>query len=215
MMISAIDHALEEIILKGLLLEIRKAGDAGIHVEVLDDVPSASLLVGQEIIRAVSHASSTFEGCLICEDTLVPDITREGYPAPEGTIEDNPAPEGVTEGGPAPEGPKLGSSSIASMVVHVGSPPVQSEEAAVTSLDLSTALAGPTNLEVSNPSVEDPLRAVGAEIPLGVALSMSYNPSLALKPALDIASTIVPLFDSISTPSALGFPLFLSNLHVS
>jgi hypothetical protein len=215
MMMSAIDHALEEIIPEGLLLELPEAGDAGIRVEVPDDVPSASLLAGQEITRAVSHASSTFEGCLICEDTSVPNVTREGYPAPEGTIEDNPAPEGVTEGGLAPEGLELGSSSAASMVVHVGSPPVQSEEAAVTSLDLPTALAGPATLEVSNPGVEDPLRAVGAEIPLGVALSMSYNPSLALKPALDIASTSVPLFDCISTPLALGFPLFLSNLQVS
>jgi hypothetical protein len=104
------------------------------RVEVPDDVPSASLLGGQEITRAVSHASSTFGGGLIREDISVPDVTCEGYPALEGTIEDNPAPEGVTEGGPtpkdaskgdlAPEGPELGSSSAASMDVHVGLPSV-------------------------------------------------------------------------------------------
>jgi hypothetical protein len=141
--------------------------------------------------------------------------TCEGYPTPEGTIEDNLAPEGAAEGDPAPEGPKLGSSSAASMDVHVGSPPVQANEAAVTSLDLPTTLVGLATLEVSNSGVEDPLRAVGAEVPLGIALSMSFNLSLALKPTLDIASTSVPPFDGNSTPPALGFPLFLSNLQVS
>jgi hypothetical protein len=53
MTMSAIDHALEEIIPEGLLLELPEAGGAGIHVEVPDDVHSASLLVGPEITRAV------------------------------------------------------------------------------------------------------------------------------------------------------------------
>jgi hypothetical protein len=101
------------------------------------------------------------------------------------------------------------------MDVHVGSPSVQSEEAAVMSLDLPTSLVGLATLEVSNSGVEDPLRVVGAEVPLGVALSMRFNPSLVLKPALDISSTSVSPFDGSSTPPALGFHLFLSSLQVS
>jgi hypothetical protein len=79
MTMSAIDHALEEIIPEGLLLEPSEAGCADIRIEVLGGAPSASLLAGQEITQAVSHASSTFEGGLICEDTLVPEVTHEGY----------------------------------------------------------------------------------------------------------------------------------------
>ena len=128
---SAIDHALEEIIPEGLLLEIPKTGGAGIRVEDLDDIPSASNLTGQEITETVSYASSTFEGDLIHGDTSVPAITWKGYPAPKGTIEDNSALEGAAEGDlapedsfggePAPEGPELGSSLVASKDVHVGS----------------------------------------------------------------------------------------------
>jgi hypothetical protein len=235
MTMSDIDHALEEIIPEGLLLELPETGSVGIHVEVSDDIPSARNLVGQEITQTVSHASSTFEGGLIHGDTSVPDVTCKGYPAPEGTIEDNSAPEGAAEGDsapegatqgdlapkgasegePAPKGPKLSSSLAASMDVHVGSPPVQYEEPVVTSLDLTTALVGPVTLEVSDPGIEDLLHAVGAEVPLGVALGMSSNPPLGLKSALDIASASVLSFDGTSAPPALGFPLFLSNLQVS
>jgi hypothetical protein len=101
------------------------------------------------------------------------------------------------------------------MVVHVGSPPVQSEVPAVTSFDLPTTLAGSVTLEVSDPSVDDLLHAVEAKVPLGVALGMRFNPPLGLKSALNIASTSVSSFDGTSAPPALGFPLFLSNLQVS
>jgi hypothetical protein len=139
MTMSAIDHALEEIVPEGLLLELPETGGAGIRAEVSDDIPSASNLIGQEITWTVSHASSTFEGGLIHGDTSVLAVTCEGYPAPKGMIEDNSAPEGADEGGSAlkgvvegdlapkgaaeddlaPEGPELGSSLAASMDVHV------------------------------------------------------------------------------------------------
>jgi hypothetical protein len=232
---STIDHALEDIIPEGLILELPKTRGASIRVEVLDDIPLASNLIWQEITWTVFHASSTFEGGLIHGDTSVPAITCEGYPAPEGTIEDNsapegaaegdsapkgvaegdPAPEGAAEGDLVPEGPELGSSSATSMDVHVGSPLAKSEEPAGTSLDLPTALVGPVTLRVSDPGIEDPLHVVGAEVPLGVALGMSFNPPLGLKSALDIASTSVPLFDGTSALPALGFLKFLSNLQVS
>jgi hypothetical protein len=59
---SAIDHALEEIIPKDLLLELPETEGTVIRTEVLNDIPSASNPVGQEITRAVSRTSSTFEG---------------------------------------------------------------------------------------------------------------------------------------------------------
>jgi hypothetical protein len=219
----AIDHALEEIILEDLLLELPETRSAGIRAEVPDDIPSASNLVGQEITRIVSHASSTFQGSLVHGDTLVPDVTCKGYLAPVGTIEDtlapecaaegDLAPEGASEGEPAPEGPEHGSSSAASMDVHVRSPPVQSEELVLTSLP--TALVGSVTLEVSDSGAKNPLHTVGDEVPLCVALIMSSNPPLGLESALDIASASTPPFDGTSTPPALGFPLFLSNLQVS
>jgi hypothetical protein len=51
--------------------------------------------------------------------------------------------------GLAPEGVGVGSVSAASMDIHVGSPLVRSEEAAVT--HLSTALTGLVTLEASEP----------------------------------------------------------------
>jgi hypothetical protein len=216
---SAIDHALEEIIPEDLLLELPKTKSAAIRVEVPDDTSSASNPVGQEITRTVSHASSTFEGGLIHGDTLVPDVTCKGYPAPVGTIEgasapkgaaeDNPALEGAAEDDPTPEGAEH-DSLAASMDVHVGSPPVQSEEPVLTSLP--TALVGLITLEVSESGAGNPLHAVGAKVPLSVALGVSSNPPLGLESTLNIAFASTPPSDSTSVPRALGFPLFLSNL---
>jgi hypothetical protein len=98
MRMSTIDHALEEIIPEGLLLELPETGGACIHAEVSDDIPSAGYLIWQEITWTVSHASSTFKGDLIHRNTSVSDITCNGYPAPKGTIEDNSAPKGTAEG---------------------------------------------------------------------------------------------------------------------
>jgi hypothetical protein len=54
---SAIDHAPEEIIPEDFLLELPETESAAILAEVIDDTPSASNLVRQEITRIVSHAS--------------------------------------------------------------------------------------------------------------------------------------------------------------
>jgi hypothetical protein len=78
-----------------------------------------------------------------------------------------------------------------------------------------TALVGPITLEVSDRGAGNPLHAVGAEVPLSVALGASSNPPLGLESALNISSASTPPFDSTSVPLALGFPLFLSNLQVS
>jgi hypothetical protein len=67
---SAIDHALEEIIPKDLLSEPPEVESSIVRPEVPDGVPLAGDLVGQEITRTVSHASSTLEDSLVHEDTL-------------------------------------------------------------------------------------------------------------------------------------------------
>jgi hypothetical protein len=59
------------------------------------------------------------------------------------------------------------------MDVHVGSPPVQSEEPVLTSPP--TSLVGPITLEVSDPGAGNPLHAVGAEVSLSVALGARSN----------------------------------------
>ena len=71
MTMSAIDHALEDIIPEDLLLELSEAGGADIRMEVPDCAPSASFLAGQEMTPLVCHAPPTFKGTLIRENTLV------------------------------------------------------------------------------------------------------------------------------------------------
>jgi hypothetical protein len=119
-------------------LEPRETKSSVISTEVPDDIPLAGNPIGQEITQIVSHASSTLEGGLAHGDTLALDVAGQGHPAPVDTTEgasasevaakDNPAPEGGSGDDPASKGAELGSSSAASMDVHVGSPLVQYEE---------------------------------------------------------------------------------------
>jgi hypothetical protein len=209
LMMSAIDHALEEIIPEDLLLEPPETESSIARTEITDDILLAGNPVGQEITQTISHASSTLEGSLAHGDTLALDVAGQGHPAPVGTTEgasaskgaaeDNPAPEGGAEDDPTPKGAEPGSSSAASMDVHVGSPPVQSKEPVVMSSP--TALVGPVTLEVRDPDARNPMSAVGAE----ASLSDAFN----------IISINIPSSDSAPMPLVLGFPLFLSNLQVS
>jgi hypothetical protein len=72
---SAIDHALEEIIPENLLLEPREVESSIIRSEVPGDVPLSGDPIGQEVTRTVSHASSTLEGGLAHEDMLALNVT--------------------------------------------------------------------------------------------------------------------------------------------
>jgi hypothetical protein len=92
MTMSAIDHALEEVILEHLLMELSEAGGADVGIEVLDGVPSASFLAGQETTPPVCHASLALEGALVCENTLAPKGATEDGLAPKDVSEDDPAP---------------------------------------------------------------------------------------------------------------------------
>jgi hypothetical protein len=112
---------------------------------------------------------------------------------------EGPAPEDGAGSDPTPEGVGAGSSSVASMDVHVGSLPVQSEEPAVT--HLSVALASLVTLEASDPDAGSLLPTDEAEV----------SPSRAF----DIVPVDIPSSSNASILPAMGLPLFLSNLQVN
>jgi hypothetical protein len=219
LIMSATDHALEEIMYEDLLSEPPEVESSIVRSEVPDDVPLAGDPVGLEITRTVSHSSSTLESGLVHKDMLALDVAGQSHTAPLGTTEgalasegaakDDPAPEGGAEDDPTLEGgaednlaPKdvgPGSSSAASIYVHVGSPLVQSEEPVVT--NLSTTLVGPVTLDTSDPDVGNLPPANGAEV--------------SQSDALNIIPVNAPSTSSASILPALGLPLFLSNLQVS
>jgi hypothetical protein len=171
----------------------------------------------------VSRASSTLEGSLPCKDTdlshptpmevakgpsalevvAAEDPALEGGagsdPAPEGVVDSDPVPEGGAGGNPTPKGVEACSLSTASMDVHIGSPPVRSEEVMVTRV--STAFTSQVALEVSETDARNLLPASGAEV--------SPNRALEIVPADPPSSSHAPALP------ALGLPLFLSNLQVS
>jgi hypothetical protein len=203
LLISDFDQALEDIIPEELLLEPPKADNPIICSEVPEDGRLSHDSAGQEITRVASRASSTLEGGLPREDVDLSHPTPmdvvEGSPSLEVAAAEDPAPEGGAGSDPAPEGVGAGSPSAASMDVHVGSPPVQSEEAVVTRL--SIALAGLVTLEASEPDARCLSPAHGTEVPLSHAF--------------DIIPADLPSSSNASTLLALGLPLFLSNLQVN
>jgi hypothetical protein len=125
--------------------------------------------------------------------------TTVGGPNTLGGSVTDPAPEGGAEDGLTPNDAGPGSSSAASMDVHVGSPLVQSEDLVVT--NLSAALVGLVTLEASGPDARNLLPADGAEA----------SPSCAL----NIVPVDAPSTSSASMLPSLGLPLFLSNHQVS
>jgi hypothetical protein len=178
---------------------------------------------GQEVTGAVSHASLTLEGSLQCQDTglshptpmeaieepsALEAATAED-PAPEGGASSYRAPEGVAGSDPAlvssasydpaPEGVQVDSLSHASMDVHVGSSPPQSDGATV--VPASTVLNGQVALEVGELDARSLMSAGGAEI----------TPD----DALQIVHANLPSLSHDTSLPALGLPLFFSNLQVS
>jgi hypothetical protein len=210
--ISDFDQALEEVIPGDISSEPLEADIPTICSEVLDGVLSLHDSAGQEVTRVVSRASSTLEGNLPCKNAdpshPTPMEVAEGPsalevaavedPAPKGGAGSDPAPEGGAGSNPAPEGVGACSLPTASMDVHIGSPPVQSEEATVT--HVSTTLAGQVALEVSEPDARSLSPAGGAEV--------------TLSRALEIVLADLPSSNHAPTLPAFGLPLFLSNLQV-
>jgi hypothetical protein len=211
--ISYFDQALEEVIPEDILSEPPEADILTIYSEVPNGGLSLHDSAGQEVTRVVSHASLTLEGSLTCKSAdpshPTPMEVAEGPsdlkvaaaedPAPEGGAGSDPAPEGGASSDPAPEGVGACSLSTASMDVHIGSPPVRSEEAEV--MHVSTALIGQGALEVSEPDARSLPPAGGAEV----------TPSRAL----EIVHADLPSSSHAPTLPALGLPLFLSSLQVS
>jgi hypothetical protein len=123
----------------------------------------------------------------------------EGASALEVATREGPAPEGGAGSDLAPEGVGAGSFFAASMDVHVGSPPVQSKEPAVTRL--SAALAGLVTLEANDPDARS----------LPPVDEAKVSPSCAF----DIVPADIPSTRNAPILPALGLPLFLSNLQVN
>jgi hypothetical protein len=160
--ISDFDQALEEIIPGNLLSETPEVDNPITCSEVLDDVLLTRDPVGQEVTRTVSRASLTLGADLAHEDVPAPNAANPSHPAPLGMAEGASSLEVVAMVGSAPEGVGAGSSSVASMDVHVGSPSVQSEDPAMTRL--SAALAGLVILEASDPDARSLPPADEAEV---------------------------------------------------
>jgi hypothetical protein len=89
MTMSAIDSALEKVILEDLFLELSEVGGIDVRVECPDNMPSTSLLAGQEATTPIGHVSLAPEGASVHEDAL----------APEGAVESDLAPRVL---GPSP-----------------------------------------------------------------------------------------------------------------
>jgi hypothetical protein len=201
--ISDFDQALEEVVPEDILSEPLE----GEIPTICSEVPDGGIMLhdssGQEVTQVVSHTSSTLEGGLPCKSVDLglpaPMDVAEGSSALEVAAAEGPAPEGGAGSDLAPEGVGAGSLSAASMDVHIGSPPVWSEEAVV--MHVSTALAGQVALKACEPDGRSLPPADGAEVP----------PSHAL----EIIPADLPSSSHAPTLPSLGLPLFLSNLQVS
>jgi hypothetical protein len=77
LIMSAIDHALEEIIPEDLLSEPPEVESSVVRTEVPNDVPLAGDPVRQEITRAVSHALSMLEGGIVHENIQALDVAAK------------------------------------------------------------------------------------------------------------------------------------------
>jgi hypothetical protein len=201
--ISDFDQALEEVIPEDILSEPPEVVNPTICLEVLDGGLLPHDSAGQEVTRMVSRASLTLDGGLLRENAdpshLAPMDVAEESSSLEVAAAEGLAPEGGAGNDPAPKGVGAGSLSVASMDIHVGSPLVQLEDAAVT--HLSMILAGLVTLEAGEPHARSLPPADGVKVPSSHAL--------------DIIPADLPSSSNAPTLPALGLPLFLSNLQVN
>jgi hypothetical protein len=135
----------------------------------------------------------------VAEGPSALDVAAAEDPAPEGVAGSDPAPMGSASCNLAPEDVEACSLSNASMDVHIGSSPIQSEEVMIART--STALTGQVALEVDEPDARSLLSAGGAKVTSGSAL--------------EIVPVDLPSSSHAPTRPALGLPIFLSNLQVS
>jgi hypothetical protein len=99
--ISDFDQALEEVVPKDMMLEPTPDDISAVCSEVLDGGLSLLDSTGQEVTRAVSHASSTLEGSLQCQDAGLshptPMEATEGPSTVEVATAEDPPPRVVPE----------------------------------------------------------------------------------------------------------------------
>jgi hypothetical protein len=233
--ITDFDQALEDVIPEDMLLE----PTAGDMMDVCSDIPD----VGLEVSWAVSHASSTLEGSLRCQeveqDCPTPMEVTEYPSALEVAVAENPAPKGGAGGYPAPEG--VAGSDLA----LVGSASCNLAPEGVAGGD--PALVGgasynpaPEGVQVSSPSHTSMDVHVGSSPPrsegvISMHASLTSSERVALevgepdarilisasgaKSTPDDALQIVPVDLPLSSYNAashdLGLPSFFSNLQVT
>jgi hypothetical protein len=158
--ITDFDQTLEDVVPEDMLSE----PTAGDMMDVCSEIPD----VGLEVSRAVSHASSTLEGSLRCQEVgqdcstpmevtkdpsalevavtenLAPEGGAGGYPAPEGVAGSDPALVGSVSCNPASEGV---AGSDPALVVGVSYNPapegVQVSSPSHTSMDVHVGLSPP------------------------------------------------------------------------
>jgi hypothetical protein len=141
--ITDFDQALEDVVPEDMLSEPTADDMMGFCSEIPD--------MGLEVSRVVSHASSTLEGSLRCqdigqdcpthmevtEDPSALEVVVAENPVLKGSAGSHPVLEGVSGSdsalvgnasyNPAPEGVQVSSPSYTSMDVHVGSSPPRSD----------------------------------------------------------------------------------------
>jgi hypothetical protein len=230
--ITDFDRALEDVVPEDMLSE----PTAGDMMDVCSEIP----YVGLEVSRAVSHASSTLEGSLRCQevgqDCPTPMEVTEDPSALEVAVVENPAPEGGAGSYPAPEGVAGSDPAL------VGSASCNPALDGVASND--TAMVGgasynpaPEGVQVSSPSHTSMDVHVGSPPPrsggvMATHASLTSNERVALEVGEPDARILISAGGVESTPDNvlqivpadipsssydtaspdLGLPSFFSNL---
>jgi hypothetical protein len=230
--ITDFDQALEDVVLEDMLSELT----AGDMMDVCSEIP----VVGLEVSRAVSRASSTLEGSLRCQevgqDCPTPMEVTEDPSALEVAVAENPAPEGGAGGYPAPEG------VAGSDMALVGSASCNPAPEGVAGND--PALVGgaiynpaPEGVQVSSPSHTSMYVHVGSSPPrsdgvMAMRTSLTSSKQVTLEVGEPDARILISASGAESTPDDalqivpvdlpsssynaashdLGLPSFFSNL---
>jgi hypothetical protein len=223
--ITDFDQALEDVVPEDMLSE----PTAGDMMDVFSEIPD----VGLEVSRAVSHASSTLEGSLRCQevgqDCPTPMEVAEDPSALEVAVAENLDPEGVAGSDPA----LVGSASYNTAPEGVaGNDPALVGGASYNPAPEGVQVSSPshTSMDVhvgSSPPQSDGVMAMHASLTSSerVALEVSEPDARILISAggaestpdnvLQILSVDLPSSSYDAASPDLGLPSFFSNLQVT
>jgi hypothetical protein len=229
------DQALEDVVPEDMLSEPTD----GDMMDVFSDIPD----VGLEVSWAASHASSTLEGGLRCQEVgldcptpmevtedpsaVEVDVTEDpapkggasDYPAPEGVAGNDPSRVGITRCNPAPEG--VAGSDLAPMGSASCNPALEGVRASSpshTSMDVHIGSSPPHSdgvivMHTSLASSEGVTLEVGA-LDDRILISSGGAESTPAD-ALQIVLVDLPSSSYNTTSHDLGLPSFFSNLQVN